>query len=347
MLKNVKFWMVASLAGAAFLSVSPMSYGHHSRANFMFDTVLELEGTITSFEYRNPHTFLSIETTTAAGEVQEWLLAANSIASLKSAGWNADTFAIGEKVIVTGNPDRNENKHLMYLDIVTKLDGSVYASGKVAPGGHVSEPVSGQTGSTDFSGVWQPPFNPRTVAANFQAADLPMTAKGQPFLDAYDQAEDPALDCEADAAPMTILPIYPMQISRVADDQVHMWYQQFDGRRIVYLNMDEHPQDTEASHMGHSIGRIEDNVLTVDTVHFTEDRWGLGRGAPSGLQKHVIERYTLADDGMKIDVEYTFEDPEYLSEPVSDSGSMAFRPEYEMEAWDCDRSAARRHLSLD
>lgn len=78
--------IIAVLVSFVLLSVSAMSYGHHSRSNFRFDVVLELEGTITGYEYRNPHTFLTLETTSDAGEKQEWLLAGNSISSLKRAG---------------------------------------------------------------------------------------------------------------------------------------------------------------------------------------------------------------------------------------------------------------------
>jgi hypothetical protein len=343
---NRQPWIKIGTTAIVLFLLATASYGHHSRSNFNFGATLELEGTISSFEFRNPHTFLSLTVTADSGEVQEWLLAGNSIASLKSAGWAADTFSIGEQVKVVGNPDRNERKRLLFLDVITKMDGSTYASGKISPGGRPVVIETGVVGSNDFTGVWQPPFNPRTVAANFQVAQLPMTAKGQPFIDAYDEGEDPALDCEADAAPMTVLPIYPMQITR-SGDELHMHYEQFDGRRVVYLGLDEHLADTQATHMGHSIGSIDGNVLTVDTGFFTEDRWGLGRGAPSGLGKHVVEQYTLADDGMTMAVEFTFEDPEYLTEPVSGSGSMAFRPGYEMEEWDCSITSARRHLSLD
>ncbi|MBT5559444.1 MAG: hypothetical protein HOJ88_06095 [Proteobacteria bacterium] len=343
---NGQSWIKFGAAAIALIMVTTSSYAHHSRSNFNFGATLELEGTISSFEFRNPHTFLSLEVTADSGEVQEWLLAGNSTASLKSAGWAADTFAIGEQVKVVGNPDRNEGKRLLFLEVITKLDGSNYASGKIAPGGRPSASVAEAEGSKDFTGVWQPPFNPRGVAANFQVAQLPMTEKGQPFIDAYDEGEDPALDCEADATPMTVLPVYPMQITR-SENELHMHYEQFDGRRVVYLGLDEHPVDTSATHMGHSIGSIDGNVLTVDTRYFAEDRWGLGRGAPSGLGKHVVERYTLADDGMTMAVEYTFEDPEYLIGSVTESGSMAFRPDYTLEEWDCDATAARRHLSVD
>jgi len=340
-------WIGIAYSSVALLAAPSIGYGHHSRTNFRYDTVVELAGTVTAHEYRNPHAYLMLETTTETGEVQEWLLAANSVSNLRRGGWNADTFTVGDSVVVRGNPDRDADKHLLFVDIVTKLDGSVYRSGVLAPGGQDESSNDARGGSTDFSGVWQPDFSTRNIASGFMAADLPMTEKGQPFLDAYDPADDPALNCEAESLPMTLLPIYPVEFSRVGSDELHIWYEQFDGRRVVHLGLDRRPGDTPPSLMGYSIGSIDGNILTVDTRNFTEDHWGLGRGAPSGLQKHVSERYTLSSDGLRLDVEYTFEDPEYLAEPVTESGFMLLNPGYTMEVWDCDPESARRHLSLD
>jgi hypothetical protein len=145
---------------------------------------------------------------------------------------------------------------------------------------------------------------------------------------------------------MTLLPVYPVQFSRIGDE-LHIRYEQFDAERVVYLGMTEHPADTAASHMGHSIGRIDGNVLTIDTAYFTPDNWGLGRGVPSGLEKHVTETYTLSADGSTLDLEYTFEDPEYLVDSVTEAGQLLLNPGYVMEEWNCDIGSARRHLSLD
>jgi hypothetical protein len=343
---TARYCIPALLYSTALMVVSTVGYGHHSRANFSFNTVTQLDGVVTAHEYRNPHVFLTLETTTETGETQEWLLAGNSVSNLRLGGWMADTFTVGERVSVSGNPDRDPNKLLLFVDEVTKLDGTVYRSGGIAPGGQ-SAAANNARGSSDFSGVWQPDFSTRNIAAGFRPAQLPMTAKGQAALDSFNPAEDSALDCEADSLPMTLLPIYPVQFSRSGSDTLNIWYEQFDGRRVIHLGMTEHPAGTRPSHMGHSIGEINDNVLTIDTRYFTADHWGLGRGAPSGLQKHVVERYTLSDDGLTLGLEYTFEDPEYLSEVVTESGELLLNPGYAMEEWDCDRGSARRHLTIN
>ena len=325
------------------IQVPSVGQAHHSRVNFRMDTVVEIQGTITRHEYRNPHTFLTLQTTAESGDTEEWLLEANSVSNLRLGGWEADSFSPGERVTVRGNPDRNTNKRMLFVNVIRKSDGAEFVSAALSPGG---SSASATAGSTDFSGVWQPDFASRDIAAGFRRADLPMTPKGQTFLDAFDPLDDPALDCEPDSLPMTLLPIYPVEFTRVGDE-LHMWYEEFDGRRVVHLGTREHPADAEPTLMGHSVGWFEEGVLVIDTTHFTESRWGLGRGAPSGPQKRVVERYSLADNGKRLDLVYTVEDPEYLTEPVTVSGEMFLKPDYEMRAWDCDPGAARRHLSLD
>ena len=331
---------------AALAVVPIVGQGHHSRSNFIMNELVEVEGVITQHAYRNPHVYLTMQSVTENGETQEWLLEANSVSSVRNAGWGADAFAPGDRVTVTGNPDRDADKRLLFVSVITKSDGSSYRSAGIPPGAGGS-PVEASQGSTDFSGVWQPDFASRDIAAGFRPVSLPMTPRGQAVLDNFSPADDPALDCVPDSLPNTILPIFPVEFTRVGEDELHMWYEEFDGRRVVHLGMREHPTDIEPSYMGHSIGWFEDGVLVIDTRHFEETVWGLGRGAPSSPQKRLVERYSLADDGMRLDVEYWFEDSEYLTERVSVQGEMFLKPGYEMEPWDCDPGAARRHLSLE
>ena len=340
--------LIYSIFGALVLALSSplVATAHHSRSNFRFDTMVEMEGVITSHEYRNPHTFLTVETTNDAGQVEEWLLAGNSISNLRRIGWTAESFAVGDEVTVRGNPDRDPEKLVLLLDVITAPDGSQYQSGSLAPGGQ--RPLAEQTftGSSDFSGVWQPDFSQRNIAAGFMPADLPVTAQGQESLSNFDQLDDPALNCIGESLPMTLLPVYPVEFSRIGDE-LHIRYEQFDARRVVHLGATDHPDGIEPSHMGHSIGQITGNILTIDTMYFTPDIWGLGRGVPSGLQKRVSETYTLSADGSRLDLEYAFSDPEYLVGEVTESGSLLLNPGYEMGEWNCDIDSARRHLSIE
>jgi len=337
-----------TLIVAATIAALPLiCNAHHSRTNFAMDQTVELEGVITEHGYRNPHVYLTLEVTNDAGATEEWLLEANAVSTLRRAGWHGDTFSPGDRVTVRANPEREGGSNLVFVETITKADGSSYRSSGLPPGGR-TESTQAAAGSTDFSGVWQPDFASRDIAAGFRPAfHLPLTPAGRAVVGNFDAADDPALDCVPESLPSTILPVFPVQFSRVGDDELHIWYEEFDGRRVVYLGMTEHPANVGPSLMGHSIGQIEGNVLDIETRSFEETVWGLGRGAPSSPEKLLVERYTLSDDGQRVDVEYWFEDSVYMTERVSATGEMFLKPGYDMQEWDCDADAARRHMRLE
>ena len=77
-----------------------------------------------------------------------------------------------------------------------------------------------------------------------------------------------------------------------------------------------HPEtDERTSWEGHSIGRWEGETLVVDTTQFRDHPEGNGRGVPSGALKHMIERYSLSEDGRRVVIDVFLEDPEFLAEP--------------------------------
>ncbi len=58
--------------------------------------------------------------------------------------------------------------------------------------------------------------------------------------------------------------------------------------------------------------------------------------------RHVIERYTLDDDGRRVSIEFTLEDPEYLTEPFTGELALHYSPHLEMIGIDCDPEIATR-----
>ena len=170
---------LASVPIALLLWLPPAADAHHSRTRFVMDSPMEMEGTITEHAYHNPHVYLTFEATDAAtGETREWLLEANAVSSVRSIGWRADTFLVGDQVGVRGFPHRDPDHSTLFVDVITKADGSSYRSSGLAPGSFQA-PEAPVGGSNDFSGVWQPDFANRNVAAGFMPDSLPLTASAQ------------------------------------------------------------------------------------------------------------------------------------------------------------------------
>lgn len=338
---------------------------HHSRSNFDLDTVLEFEGVITEYSWRNPHTFATLAVTNDAGETREVLLELNSISVLTRQGWARDTLKVGDEVTVFANPDQDSSKNLYYSNYFLMPDGGVMTS---APGSGPGTETRGGRGrqqqvestarSADFSGIWRIEGgrvaerggnNSRPAAVSLggqtQAVGLPLTTSGQAELDAWNVEDNPWFRCEAKTAPWAFSGIGGHKIIRESEDKIIIRHEILDVERVVHMNLAEHPADAERTHQGHSIGRFEGETLVVDTALFTAAQWGIGNGVSSSLEKHLVARYTLLDDGRRLQYEYTLEDPVYLATPVSLSQIFSLQPDYPwQDEYGCDPEASSRHI---
>ena len=99
--------LALTLAAAAALVSVGSAYAHHSfAATYLEDKKQKIEGTVVQFLFRNPHSFLQIETPDQNGAMQRWSLEWRSAGSLGQEGIKRDTLKLGDEVVVTMNPSR-------------------------------------------------------------------------------------------------------------------------------------------------------------------------------------------------------------------------------------------------
>jgi hypothetical protein len=108
----------ALLAGGA-------SEAHHSfAATYFVDREVTVEGTLTQFMYRNPHSFVKVVAPDEKGQMQTWSVEWGGGAQLTQEHVTRDTLKAGDHVIVTGNPGRDPTEHRIRLHrIVRPSDG--------------------------------------------------------------------------------------------------------------------------------------------------------------------------------------------------------------------------------
>jgi thiamine monophosphate kinase len=119
--------MIAFLATVAAMSGYAV-YAHHSfAAAYLEDQELGIEGTVTQFMFRNPHSFVRV-TAFAKGDrsktqhpyVVEW----GGGGQLTRMGVSRDTLKAGDYVVITGSPGRNAADHRLRMkSIVRPKDG--------------------------------------------------------------------------------------------------------------------------------------------------------------------------------------------------------------------------------
>jgi len=133
---NAQRWIVAPvivMAAAVLLKTTP-ALAHHSSAPFYDDSKkVDLEGAVTKFLFKNPHSFLYIEVADDTGQKAEWQIELGNAASLTRTGWTPETLKAGTIVKVSGPPSRAEGSHGALGRRITRADGSpIVAGGRVA-----------------------------------------------------------------------------------------------------------------------------------------------------------------------------------------------------------------------
>lgn len=375
----MKSTIFVCLAATVLCMIGWSADAHHSRANFDLHTVIEIDGVITEFTWRNPHTYATIDVVNEeTGETEEWLIEMQSTAVLRRLGWTADILEPGQRVKILGNPDVDESKRFIYLDDVVTDRGVLWgeppSSGFTTTAGELGgsgmpppevmqrimadmQTVSQGGASTDFTGTWLTSYG---GAMNLHIENVFFdeekyarpTPLGAEMLANFSHDDDPAYRCIPLSLPnMAQMPFASKYTRETIDghEVLKIVYGYFNQERLIYLDMEEHPDDIEPSIVGHSIGRFEEDgqVLIVDTVGFAPHPWGNGRGLDGSDQKHVMESFRLVDEGTRIEyTSYTF-DPVYLEEPLVRSVQYVYEPGREIEEFECDEEASTRHLSLE
>jgi hypothetical protein len=86
--------------------------------------------------------------------------------------------------------------------------------------------------------------------------------------------------------------------------------------RHIWLNV-PHSKNPKPSWYGESVGHYEGNTLVVDTIGFNDKTFVDSYRTPHTDKLHVVERFSLADNGQTLKVEFTVDDPGTFYKPWS------------------------------
>jgi hypothetical protein len=115
--------LVLTFAGVTVLGVR--AHAHHSfAATYNEGEKMTVEADVVQFLYRNPHSFLQLESKDDKGKVISWAVEWGGGGQLGSQGVQRETLRPKDHVIVVGEPGRDPEAHRMrMLSIKRPSDG--------------------------------------------------------------------------------------------------------------------------------------------------------------------------------------------------------------------------------
>jgi hypothetical protein len=92
---------------------------HHSFS--MFDSMKEtiLSGTVTKFEWTNPHTWVEMDVANPDGTVTHYSVEGGSMVALQRQGWRSNTLKAGDKISLVMHPLRDGRPGGSLIGVVT------------------------------------------------------------------------------------------------------------------------------------------------------------------------------------------------------------------------------------
>jgi Family of unknown function (DUF6152) len=321
--------------------VSPCFAHHNTSALFDMESEVSVEGTVASFDWKNPHVYVEVAAEDGLSESVVWRFEGRPLAFMRQLGWTRETLRPGDRVTVTANPSRRTSRRSGFLVEITVQGRDVPALRGPERQERLARLTSeGNERADSLSGTWVTVFTPESEWID-DPSKLPLTDAGTAAVEAYDEATmHPGLQCIPVPAPAMML--IPDVKSIELGDGI-MWIRgEFDGtERTIYF--DEREPVGRTVH-GHSVAHWEGGALVIETRNFSDHTMGNAYALPSGSRKRLVERLQLEENGAALIYGFEVTDPEFLAEPVTGEARWVYRPGVEFTLTQCNVENSRRFL---
>ena len=353
MTKTTRFGFLSIVATTTLIAPDRTTLAHHAFVTeFDADLIGEVEGVVTEVLWANPHIRYGVAVEQPDGTVEEWFLQPpGNLPTYRRENWFEDTVQVGDFVSATGNLGRDGMKRL-YATCITLESGR--RLGRCVSAGSLTEitadpdidyTVQPNDYEVDISGYWVNRYRFRTTVDDLEPKPMPHTAESRAIYEGRTFGDDDVLRCMSPGLPRIFGSPYSME---VLDGGTHyfMLFLQNNTPRWVWMDGRIAPDDHPLTSMGFSTGRWEDRTLVIETTHLAPG-WLDGSGYPmsGGSGTRIVERWSVAADGLTIDRIMTIHDDLYTQPLVRTRGSQRADPaDGLIESPGCDPDAHYRDL---
>jgi Family of unknown function (DUF6152) len=99
--------LVAFCLAAGLLAIAGRLSAHHGTSGYDMDKVITVTGTVTSFDWSNPHCMVHIDVKDSTGQVKDWIIELAAPTLMRRKGWTKESLKPGDAIIAETHPARN------------------------------------------------------------------------------------------------------------------------------------------------------------------------------------------------------------------------------------------------
>ena len=319
-----------------FLTFTPLAVAHHSLGAF-FDrnTDVEVEGLVTDIFWRNPHIGLTLEVVNEAGETEAWELEGGAMHTVMRRGMTAESVQIGDHIRAAGAGSRRGELAILVSHILIPSGQEVVVSDREEPPRWTTFTQDSAAAPEDTDAAASGLFKVWGFRELVQTREpLVLTPVAEAAKAGFDpRTDDLQLRCLPPGMPNAVVNPYPMELINEGA-QIVQRIEEWDARRVIYMTENRPSQPETAPQLGLSVGRLEGNTLIVETTDI-DFPWLDGVGTPMSPEAEILERYTVNEDGTRLEYEVIVTDPVNLVEPAVWENTWVYRPGVEVRPFEC------------
>ena len=316
------------IASSLLLMASHAASHHNWSAIYDVDSDMEIEGVISSIQWRNPHVRVSFTVDEGTADEKVYTTESNSVASLTRMNVTEDVLAVGTRVRVAGYRSRSrdddifmnhlllpDNREVIFLRTAesrwpdaSRIGNTDRLHGRVVEADPAKRPTS-------IFAVWNTVYG---AEGSHQALRFPRGA----FQIDY-RTERGSGGCASKDIWGQMGAPYPIQLIDNGDIVV-IHAEEFDTIREVHMGVAHEDPGTYTDNLGYSTGRMDGGRLLVTTTFE-------GSGSPI----RFYETFMLSADHSRLLYTSTLVDPESNNAPTVTSKWWEYQPGAFVQPYDC------------
>ena len=104
-MKGKMLVVLAAVGSLVMFSSSAMA--HHGVAGYDMTKTITVHGTVSKFDWSNPHVVVYVDAKNEGGEMQHWTIEFASPVHMVRAGWSKGSMKTGDDITIETHPSRN------------------------------------------------------------------------------------------------------------------------------------------------------------------------------------------------------------------------------------------------
>ena len=332
---------------AVCLLLGQLGIGAHHSGSEYDRTTIEIQGQLLEVAWQNPHVHFIVRAADPSGKMQTWDIEANSLSILRRTDATPENLKVGDTIKVAGSPSRRAPNRMWAMNILAAngreivLGPGIKPRWQAAASGSKSTWFEGGTAANKAAGlfrVWSTKFN---EPGGLWRRDYPLTDAAKKSRAAFNPLTDTvAPGCRPKGMPTIMEQPYPMEFVRKGD-AILLRLEEYDTIRTIDMAPGAKVDLLPKTLLGRSTGRWEGETLVVTTSRIDWPYFDPS-GVPQGPSSSIVERFTPASDGTRLNYTMTVTDPATFTSPLELSRSWVWRPDETVKPYNCVEAGSLR-----